>query len=134
MNPSWLLVIGISLVPIVIARAIKRKRVAGKEEMVDDVFVDYFRGMVPPRRLDDVLSTRDLVAESLRLPPNKLAPTDSLIELRDRLCPVVSGHIAIGELFEDLESEIKGRVSDRDIDTIADFIVCYLGGRGVNEV
>lgn len=109
-------------------RLVKKRKLTGREEMEEDIFLQYFEYKVDETHFARVITTRNLIAKELGLPANRIRPTDVLVELRDEFCPVVSGHMALGELLEDLDSEIEPRVLVEGVETVGQYIEQYISG------
>jgi hypothetical protein len=72
--------------------------------MSDEEFLRAYRGGQETAADAQILETRRRIASELAFPILKIKPDDHLLELRDRYCLVVSGHLALGDLFDDLEA------------------------------
>ncbi len=84
---------------------IKKRRIAVRDGISDNEFLESYRGKGPTEDDARILEIRQRVARELSLPASKISPEDRLIELRDRYCLVVSGHLALGDLYDDLQLE-----------------------------
>ena len=75
--------------------------------MNDQEFLSAFRGPQETGADAQILDVRRRIARELDLPVTRLKPEDEITDLRDRYCLVVSGHLAIGDLLDDLDDMNK---------------------------
>lgn len=108
----------------------KRRLIAARPEAGDDSFLRAFRGEAATGADREVLEVRRRIAKELSLPASKLSPEDRLVELRDRYCSVVIGHLALGDLMDDLEAEARkaGLAPPSGLpETVGEYIAAALG-------
>ncbi len=109
---------------------VKRRRNARRPEMSDHDFLIAHRGPQDTAEDAQILRLRRQIAKELGLPVSKLRPEDDLIELRDRYSGVVSGHLALGDLFDDLDGA-AGRKAAKTLpcitpDTVSEYIPAFI--------
>ena len=107
---------------------VKRRRVAGRAEVSDCQFLRAYRGSQETAADDVILETRRRIARELGLPVSKIQPQDELTALRDRYCLVVSGHLALGDLFDDLRAAGRGGTKGRGLNpkTVHESIAAFI--------
>jgi hypothetical protein len=81
---------------------VKRRRTAQRPDVDNQDFLSAYRGSKETAADSQILDVRRQIARELALPVSKIRPDDDLTDLRDRYCVVVSGHLALGDLFDDL--------------------------------
>lgn len=126
MNPfAWL---GIVVILVFLAWdwAVKKRRVRARPAVGDEEFLESFRSSGEPAPDTQILEARRWVARELGLPESKIRPEDRLSELRDRYCLVVSGHLALSDLLDDLD--LGGQVAQEadHLETVGDLIAAFL--------
>lgn len=131
MNPLFLLALGSIAVLLGLDWSIKKNRQAERLELDDDSFLLEFRGAQSTPSDLRILNLRRDLAEELGLPKSILRPEDRLNEIRDRYCLVVSGDLALSDLYEDLESkDPDGNASasrkPNPPETVGDYISLFL--------
>jgi len=109
---------------------IKRGRIRRRADVSDQSFLDAFNGDREGITEKEILELRRKVAKELGLTASKLSPDDDLIQLRDKYCLAVSGYLALGDLFADLEAEARGvgvaRLRSYPA-TVGEYIEAFLG-------
>jgi hypothetical protein len=129
MNPvMWLavLIIGILLFWDWLA---KKRRLARRKSMKNEEFLLAYRGGEQTPNDVQILSIRDRIAREFGLPPSKIRPEDELNRLRDYYSLVVSGHIAHGDLLDDLEADRRESSPESSLvtaETVREFIAASL--------
>lgn len=128
MNPVlWL---GLLIVGVLLTWdwLIKRRRVSSRPEVGDREFLSAYRGPQESPNDPQILEARRRIAKELSLPTGKIRPEDQLTTLRDRYCLVVSGHLALGDLLDDLEKVGKGTDSRpaSSPETVGEYISAFL--------
>lgn len=107
---------------------IKKGRVVRRPEMTDSEFLIAYRGPAESINDETIIELRRKIARELGLPGLKIVPDDQLIDLRDRYCLAVIGHLALDDLFEDLqERATTSFASDNFPRTVRDYIDAFLG-------
>ncbi len=109
-------------------RVVKKRRVARREPMDDSLFLREFRGNENTPLDSRILEVRSLISKEFGLPAARVRPDDLLSELRDQFSLVVSGHMALGDLFFDLDDERRKKRLPRrtDIMTVSDYISAFI--------
>lgn len=125
MNPLLLIALCVVLVLIFWDWMVKRSRTSRKPETSDEDFLVACRGPNETGLDAIIIDKRRVIAKELGLPTEKLSPDDNLLMLRDRYCTVVSGHLALGDLLEDLEHnspESAALKPQAEPDTVREYI------------
>jgi len=82
---------------------IKRRRIQRLPDLSDEAFLDSYPGAALPSAPGrDILRLRSQIAKELGLPVSKLSPLHRFTEHRDQYCLMISGHVALDDLLEDL--------------------------------
>jgi len=107
---------------------VKKRRVSARPDLSDQEFLGACRSCREMFSDTQILEVRQRLARELGLPAPKLRPGDLLTELRDRYCLVVSGHLALTDLYDDLEAEgaVEGSESLKAPATIGGYIASFL--------
>ena len=106
---------------------IKSRRAAQRPEMNDHEFLSAYRGPQASDADAEILGVRRRIAKELHLPESKIRPSDGLTDLRDRYCLVIDGHLALGDLFDDLQD--LGATSSTPAvfpETVHDYVAAFL--------
>lgn len=130
MNPVTWLVIVLILALLAWDWAVKKRRVRARPAVGDEEFLESYRSSGEPAPDAQILEARRRVARELGLPESKIRPEDRLSELRDRYCLVVSGHLALSDLHDDLELGSQAAQEADPLETVGDLITAFLRSRG----
>jgi hypothetical protein len=106
---------------------VKKRRIAQRPEINDQDFLRLYRG--PKKTVDDskVLELRLRIARELGIPASKLTPQDELVYLRDCYSLIVSGHLALSDLLDDLETDRReSSLTPACPETIREYIAAAL--------
>ena len=110
---------------------VKKRRIARLPITTDQDFLSAFRGSQETDADEAVLAVRRRIADELGLPESILRPEDELTILRDRYCLVVSGHIAVADLHQDLDDleEKAGRDVSTPAapETVGEYVAAVVG-------
>lgn len=108
---------------------VKKRRLARRARLTDQDFLSAFRGPVASDADREILEVRRRIAQELALPTSSLRPEDTLTELRDHYCLVVSGHLALGDLLDDLAAARRGAAAAAPPaypETVRDYIAAFV--------
>lgn len=126
MNPVLWLAIGTILALLAWDWVVKKRRIAARSDFGDEEFLKSYRGRGEPAPDAQILEARRRVARELGLPESKIRPGDRLDELRDHYCLVVSGHLALSDLDDDVGVGGEAEQKASHIETVGDLITAIL--------